>query len=155
MGASGRYPPWLCRQTNPGMGSTSLPTGASVLDPHKRLKKGLRYPVECSSVSFEQNRQATQYPRSWIIWLASIGIFLPYTFGTTGKYVIAPLFLLAIIHLLSGVSQRSRRVMACDVFVLATALWMVVAEIRVTGSLSQATGSDALAFVGTYTVARA
>jgi hypothetical protein len=45
--------------------------------------------------------------------------------------------------------------MACDVFVFATALWMVVAEIRVTGSLSQATGSDALAFVGTYTVARA
>jgi hypothetical protein len=82
-------------------------------------------------------------------------MFLPYSFGTTGKYVVAPLFLLAVIRFFPAVFRKSRRVMASDFFVFATALWEIIAEITTTGSLSLATGSDAVGFVGTYMVARA
>jgi hypothetical protein len=92
--------------------------------------------------------------RRWIIWLALIGIFLPYTFGSTGKYVIASLFPLAVISLVVAIFRERRRFMASDFFVWAAALWMFGAEISVT-SLSLSTGSDALAFVGAYMVARA
>jgi hypothetical protein len=86
--------------------------------------------------------------------LASVGIFLPYTFGSTGKYVIAPLFLLALFHFSAGLFQGRRRMMACDLFIWAAASWMIAADIAVTGSLSEATGSDALGFLGSYMVAR-
>jgi len=69
--------------------------------------------------------------------------------------VVAPLFLFAAVRFFSSVSKGSRRIMACGLFVLAAALWMMAAEVSVTGSLSLATASDALAFVGSYMVARA
>ena len=92
-------------------------------------------------------------PQRSVIWLISIGMFLPYSFGDTGKYVTALLFLPALISFLS---QHKRHVMACDIFVWAATLWMVAVKIgwsEQSGVLF-ATGSDALAFVGSYMVAR-
>jgi hypothetical protein len=68
--------------------------------------------------------------KSLIIWTATAGIFLPYTLGSTGKYVIVPLFLPAIIVFFVGLIKGRRRILACDFFILATALWMVAAEIE-------------------------
>jgi hypothetical protein len=93
--------------------------------------------------------------KSLIIWTATAGIFLPYTLGSTGKYVIVPLFLPAIIVFFVGLIKGRRRILACDFFILATALWMVAAEIEASGTLSMATASDAIAFEASYMVARA
>jgi hypothetical protein len=106
-----------------------------------------------SGVRFQRRPDISRPPQRWIIWLISIGIFLPYTFGDTGKYVTALLFLPALISFLS---QGKRQVMACDIFVWAGTLWMVAVKIgwsEQSGVLF-ATGSDALAFVGSYMVAR-
>jgi hypothetical protein len=91
--------------------------------------------------------------KSLIIWTATAGIFLPYTLGSTGKYVIVPLFLPAIIVFFVGLIKGRRRILACDFFILATALWMVAAEIEASGTLSMATASDAIAFEASYMVA--
>lgn len=106
-----------------------------------------------SAVRFQQRPDISRAPQRWIIWLISFGIFLPYTFGDTGKYVAAMLFIPALI---SFFSQGKRRVMACDIFVWAGTLWMVLVKIgwsEQPGVLF-ATGSDALAFIGSYMVAR-
>jgi hypothetical protein len=87
----------------------------------------------------------------WPIWLATVGIFLPNTIGVTGKYVVLPLFVLALVRF---VSDGTRRWVPCDFFIFATGLWMVIAELSTTGSLSMTTASDVFAFIATYTVAR-
>jgi hypothetical protein len=111
--------------------------------------------LEYQSVSISEPYRRTAKPSApWIIWLASIGIFLPYTIGTTGKYVIGLLFLPAVVHFLNGVSQGRRRTTLADFSIWAMGLWMIAAEIIRTGSLSMAVGSDVLAFVGSYMVAR-
>ena len=99
----------------------------------------------------KRDRLRERAPQRSIIWLSTIGIFLPYTFGTTGKYIIVPLSLLAVFRFFS---HRDRRVVACDFFIWAAVIWMVVAEIGSAGYLSQQTGSDAVAFAGSYMVAR-
>jgi hypothetical protein len=104
-------------------------------------------------VRFQRRPDISPLPRRSIIWLVSLGIFLPFTVGDTGKYVIALLFLPAFI---SFFSQGNRQVMACDVFVWTATLWMLAVKIgwsEQPGILA-ATGSDALAFVGSYMVAR-
>ena len=83
-------------------------------------------------------------------------MFLPYTIGETGKYVIAFFFLPAILVFITSLTQGKRQVMACDIFVWAASLWMVA--VKIGGSDSDAlfvAGSDALAFVGSYMLARA
>ena len=116
-------------------------------------------PYSISTRSSESLRQSLQQKHtekpSHAIWLTSVGIFLPYTVGVTGKYVIAPLFLLAAVRFFTAVSRGSRGIVTCDLFVWAMALWMMAAEVTVTGSLSLTTGSDAFGFVGAYTLARA
>ena len=97
--------------------------------------------------------QATRRPsRHWIIWLVSIGIFLPYTIGDTGKYVIAVAFLGALPVFVNALAKRKRKAMACDAFVCLTASWMVMVKLG-SGDLFT-TASDALAFLGAYIVAR-
>ena len=100
---------------------------------------------------------ATTTSHRWVIWLVSIGIFLPYTFGESGKYVIALFLLPALLVFIGLLSQGKRHLTACDISVLVAALWMVAVKIGGSGSASDslfAAGSDALAFVGSYTVAR-
>ena len=46
-------------------------------------------------------------------------MFLPYTIGETGKYVIAFFFLPAILVFITSLTQGKRQVMACDIFVWA------------------------------------
>ena len=93
----------------------------------------------------------------WIIWLVTIGIFLPFTFGETGKYVIVLLFLPAIFVFVASLSRGERRMMPCDFFVWAAALWMIAVK---SGSSELSSGalfisaSDALAFLGSYVLAR-
>jgi O-Antigen ligase len=99
------------------------------------------------------HQQTTQGP-AWVIWLACIGIFLPYTVRSTGKYVIVPLLPLAVFHFLSCLFLGQRRFMASDLFICAGVMWIMAAEIVRSGSLSLATASDALAFLGAYLVAR-
>jgi hypothetical protein len=102
---------------------------------------------------FQRRADMSRPPRRWIIWLVSIGIFLPYTVGDTGKYVIALLFLPAFV---SFFSQGKRQVMACDIFVWAASLWMVAVKIgwsEQSGTLTT-TASDALGLIGSYMVAR-
>lgn len=119
-----------------------------------RQNPGDKRLVEPRAIS-DLNRQTTQQTKTWIIWVGTFGIFLPNTIGVTGKYIVAPLSLLAVIRFLVAISNGSRRILACDLFVLATVLWMIGAEISVTGTLSLTTGSDALGFVGAFIVARA
>jgi hypothetical protein len=120
------------------------------------FKLGVRpkNPVPSTSAPSEQHPQTAKSHTRWIIRLASTGIFLPYTFGTTGKYVIALLFLPAVLRFLNHVSQGRRRTMASDLFIWAVGLWMIAAGITNSGSLAMAAWSDALAFVGSYMVAR-
>lgn len=90
--------------------------------------------------------------RKWIIWLSSIGILLPYTFGSTGKYVAAFMLLPAVASFFYHVSRGQRRIMACDVFVWMMALWMVAVKIGTSELLNSS--EDAIAFIGIYMVAR-
>jgi hypothetical protein len=98
-----------------------------------------------------QSLQVNAPLRKWPIWLATVGIFLPNTVGVTGKYVVVPLFVLAVGRF---VSNGSRRWLPCDFFIFATGLWMIVAELSTTGSLSMTTASDVFGFTATYMVAR-
>jgi len=95
---------------------------------------------------------ASRPARRWIIWFVSIGIFLPYTFGDTGKYVIALLSLPALFAFISLSSKGRRRIMACDLFVWAAVTWMLL--VKIGSSELFATASDALALFGSYMVAR-
>ena len=106
-------------------------------------------------VTFRQSWHANQLPKRWIIWVGTCGVFLPYTFGTTGKYVIAPLFLLAVVRFYPDIFRGARRIMPSDFFVWLTALWIIASEIEVSGSLNLSNASDVLALAGSYTVARA
>ena len=87
--------------------------------------------------------------RRFAVWAATIGVFLPFTFGETGKYVVVLLFLPAIGVLATG----KRRFVLSDFFVWAMGLWMIAAK---AGSvLLFSSTSEAIAFVGSYTLARA
>jgi hypothetical protein len=87
--------------------------------------------------------------RRFGVWAATIGVFLPFTFGETGKYVVALLFLPAI-----GILIRGRRRFALsDLFVWAMGLWMIAA--KADSDLLFSSASEAFAFVGSYTLARA
>ena len=111
---------------------------------------GARYEFT-SSPSLVSSQHRLHPPRPLqrlIIWLVSIGMFLPYTFGETGKYVIALLFLPAIFVFMQG----KRKVMLADILVWIAALWMIA--VKVQSSALFATASDALSFVGAYMVAR-
>lgn len=110
-----------------------------------------------SRVHSERPPYQLQPLQRWPIWLVSIGIFLPYTFGETDKYVIALLFVPAVLVFITALSQGKRQVMACDIFVWAAALWMLA--VKIGGAESQSNtlfsvGSDALALAGSYMVAR-
>ena len=104
-----------------------------------------------------QRRPHVSHPsQRWIIWFVVIGMFLPYTIGETGKYVIAFFFLPAILVFITSLTQGKRQVMACDIFVWAASLWMVAVKIGEYNSDALfVAGSDALAFVGSYMLARA
>jgi hypothetical protein len=108
--------------------------------------------------SMTARRSATMEapPGRWIIWAAAIGIFLPFTIGDTGKYIIMPLSLPAIYTFASLVSSGERRLMACDVFVWTAVIWMVAvkAVCSVQAGVLLATASDAVAFIGSYMVGR-
>jgi hypothetical protein len=92
-------------------------------------------------------------PKSWIIWFSSIGILLPYTFGSTGKYVAALLLFPASVAFFSRVLRGQRFLMACDVFAWVVALGMVVVHIGT--SELQPFSADAISFIGAYMAARA
>jgi hypothetical protein len=101
-------------------------------------------------------RYVTPFQRV-IIWLGTIGIFLPYTSGETGKYAIALLFVPSVLALVILLIQGRRHLVACDIFMWLATLWMVAAKIG--GQASQSgilfqTASDALALIGSYTLAR-
>ena len=134
------------RHRSAGLSSFSRVTRESESRP-----QSLRYKYSGEYSDPISGRDIAQQPKRLIIWLISVGIFLPDTVGVTGKYVAAPLFLLAIGRFFSS---GSRRWVACDFFVFATGLWMIVAEVSMTGSLSMTTGSDVFGFIATYIVAR-
>jgi hypothetical protein len=113
-----------------------------------------KFPVSDRPAHCESHLQTDQRSNHWVIWFTSIGIFLPYTIGTTGKYVICVFFIPAVLRLFNQVSHGRQRIMASDLFVWATGLWMVTAQITRSGEVSWATESDAFAFVGSYIVAR-
>ena len=125
-----------------------MPTQNNILTRH-----GDRHRLASLNPAAGAKRPSSQPSRRWIIWLTSIGIFLPYTFGETGKYVIALLFLTTIHVLPISISQRKRQLMGCDIFVWAAAIWMVAIKIGSPDVLF-ATCSEALAFVGSYMLAR-
>lgn len=113
-----------------------------------------KYPIGNSFVKLQRVSSSLPQPSSaWIFWLTLIGIFMPYTFGTTGKYVVVPLFVPATLAFFSRVARRQRHLLASDYFAWATALWMIATKLD-KASLWFA-GSDALAFVGSYMIARA
>lgn len=87
--------------------------------------------------------------RRFAVWAATIGVFLPFTFGETGKYVVALMFLPAIGVLVTG----KRRFALSDFFVWAMGLWMIMAKAG--SDLLFSSTSEAIAFVGSYTLARA
>jgi hypothetical protein len=93
----------------------------------------------------------------WIIWLGTGGIFLPHTaLGETGRYAVALFFFPAVVAFITGLLRGSRRLMACDIFVGALALWMVAVKIgsSADGALFFA-ASDAFALIASYMLARA
>jgi hypothetical protein len=103
-----------------------------------------------SSPARQQRRSdVSQPPHRGIIWLASLAVVLPFTFGETGKYVIALLFIPAIYVFMTSKS----RVTACDIFICAAAFWMVA--VKSASPELFATASDAFAFLSAYMVARA
>jgi hypothetical protein len=94
-------------------------------------------------------------------WLALIGLIIPaaeaqiFIAGakfTVGRLGIVLLLLPAVFTLL----QRDRRLLLSDLFVLAMAIWIIVAALNVdgAGSLSSA-GAESIEFLGGYLVARA
>jgi hypothetical protein len=95
------------------------------------------------------SKQFDPPPRRFAIWAATIGIFLPFTIGDTGKYVVALLFLPAIWILLT----RKRKFVLSDLLVWGMGLWMILA--KMTSDLLFSSVSEAFAFVGSYTLARA
>ena len=115
----------------------------SIFPPHGALNKSATWN---SGVHSQRHLRVSQSAQRWVIWPGVIGIFLPYTFGETGKYVIAIFFLPAILAFTKFLFQGKRRVTACDVFVWATAIWMLAVKIG-TDALF-ATASDAFAFAG-------
>jgi len=110
-----------------------------------------------SSNLLPRRSPANRPARRWIIWAISIGIFLPYTFGDTGKYIVSLFFLPAMFVFISSLSREKRKLMAADIFVWATILWMVVvkvASLETDANLLFKTASDALALVASYMAAR-
>ena len=100
---------------------------------------------------------ASRPSQRWIIWCATIGMFLPDTVGETGKYVIALFFIPAFIVFITALAQGKRKAMACDIFVWAAGFWMIAVKTGDSGSSSGtlfSAASDALGFVGSYTFGR-
>ena len=105
-----------------------------------------------SEIQSGQSQRTTRSPNRWLIRLVTAGIFLPYTIGTTGKYVIAIVFVPAVLTFFGRVFRGTRRFYAADFFMLATTAWMIATKAG-TPEL-QPTASDALALLGSYMVAR-
>jgi hypothetical protein len=92
--------------------------------------------------------------------LALAGIILPSELQvsiagakfTPGRMAAALLLVPALVMLF----QKGRRLLICDFFALATASWMIAATLyrEGAGGLAQATGGEALDFLGGYLVAR-
>ena len=141
--------PQFSRTLTRPLGSEPMSIRHSIFPPHGALNKSATWN---SGVHSQRHLRVSQSSQRWVIWLAVIGIFLPYTVGETGKYIIAIFFLPAILAFIKFLIQGKRRVTACDVFVWVAAIWMLAVKIGTDALFG--TASDAFAFVGTYMLAR-
>lgn len=95
-------------------------------------------------------KQSSRLP----IWVTLVGIFLPYTIGTTGKYVLAAFFVPALIRLVGLISRRHLTLVWCDYLLVAASLWMISVKLAAPEPLFQ-TASDSFALMASYVVGRA
>jgi hypothetical protein len=73
--------------------------------------------AQCATPEAQRDRETAPRINRWIIWFVSAGIFLPYTFGSTGKYVIALGFIPSVFAFFRRILQRRRNMKASDFFV--------------------------------------
>lgn len=94
-------------------------------------------------------------------WLVLIGLIIPaaevqiymgglkFTIGRLGIFVL-------LIPAVSILLKQGRRLLLCDLFVVAMAVWMPVAALNVSGtSALSSSGAESIEFLGGYLVARA
>src|SRR5204862_4713929 len=98
---------------------------------------------------------------SLVAWLALIGLIIPaaevQVFVAGAKFPVGRIgIFLLLLPALFRLFQRGRRLLLCDLFVLAMAIWIPGAALNVDGidALSSA-GAESVEFLGGYLVARA
>ena len=112
-----------------------------------------------TAVSIQSGPRIVRGTNPLVAWLALAGVVLPtemQIFIAGAKFTPGRIgVILLLLPALFTFAQRGRRVLLCDLFACATAVWMIAAGV-VTGGLESLSspGAESLEFLGGYAVAR-
>lgn len=108
-------------------------------------------------VAFQTKPEAAEKSRSFFVWMALIGIFIPPVPISFGEITFTPARMIIVLLLAPAfvvLSKKNRRWVASDFFAIMTAAWMVTSSL-LNGGFRLYVGAEALDFLGAYFLGRA